>query len=176
VFGVGARAELPEREAQLSVSLFALVEAMGRVLARVPAEARHHHVLLERLTLSDRMLFVMDALCACSEGSVLFEDLLADGALSRERVVVTFLALLELARIQALTLFQNLGATGEPHGPVRVRLAVQGAPGAEEIARAAARAEAELALRTPVSEPETMTVPPVETESSVPEGDVGEDP
>jgi len=176
VFSIGVSGELPEREPQLSVSLFALVEAMGRVLARVPAESRHHHVLLERLTLSDRMLFVMDTLRACAEGSVLFEDLLADGAISRERVVVTFLALLELARIQALALFQNLGATGEPQGPVRVRLAVQGAPDAAEITRAAARAEAELAERATDPAVDTATVPPVETAENAPTGGTGEDP
>jgi segregation and condensation protein A len=138
---------LPEREPQLSVSLFALVEAMGRVLARVPAEQRHHHVLLERLTLSDRMLYVMDALREIDGGSRLLEDLLADGPLTRERVVVTFLALLELARIQALLLFQSLDPDGQPRGAIHVRLAVSGAPDDAEIARAAARAEAELEAR-----------------------------
>jgi segregation and condensation protein A len=146
VFTAGAdTADLPEREPQLSVSLFALVEAMARVLARVPADQRHHQILLERITLSDRMLYVMDALRAHA-APLLFEDLLADGALSRERVVVTFLALLELARIQALLLFQSLGPGGEPSGPVHVRLAVDGAPDAAEIARAAARAEAEMSV------------------------------
>jgi segregation and condensation protein A len=144
VFTAGAdTADLPEREAQLSVSLFALVEAMGRVLARVPPDARHHHVMLERITLSDRMLYVMDALRERSGSSVLLEDLLADGALTRERVVVTFLALLELARIQALLLFQSLDGSGQPSGPVHVRLAVSGAPDDAAIARAALRADAE---------------------------------
>jgi segregation and condensation protein A len=142
--GGDAAADVPEREPQLSVSLFALVEAMGRVLARIPPEQRHHQILLERITLSDRMLYVMDALRARGE-PMLFEDLLDDGALSRERVVVTFLALLELARIQALLLFQSLGPAGQPSGPVHVRLAVEGAPDRAEIARAAARAEAEMA-------------------------------
>jgi segregation and condensation protein A len=141
----GDTADLPEREPQLSVSLFALVEAMGRVLARVPPDQRHHQILLERITLSDRMLYVMDALRARGE-PLLLEDLLADGALSRERVVVTFLALLELARIQALLLFQSFGPAGQPSGPVHVRLAVEGAPDQAEIVRAAARAEAEMAV------------------------------
>jgi segregation and condensation protein A len=149
VFTAGAgTADVPEREAQLAVSLFALVEAMGRVLARVPADAQHHHVLLERITLSDRMLYVMDALRERAGRAMLLEDLLADGALTRERVVVTFLALLELARIQALLLFQSLDETGRPGGSIHVRLAVTGAPDDAAIARAAERAEAELAVRT----------------------------
>jgi segregation and condensation protein A len=172
--GLSPALDVPEREAQLAVSLFALVEAMGRVLARVPAEDRHHHVLLERFTLSDRMLFVMDSLRAAGEGSLLFEDLLADGVLSRERVVVTFLALLELARIQALLLFQSIGPAGQPDGPVRVRLAVQGAPDADAIARAAARAESEMAIRT--SADEAPTLPPTEEPNRDSAEDAGEEP
>jgi segregation and condensation protein A len=179
VFTAGAEtADLPEREAQLSVSLFALVEAMGRVLARVPPEARHHHVLLERITLSDRMLYVMDALRAHADRSILFEDLLADGELSRERVVVTFLALLELARIQALLLFQSLDERGQPRGAVRVRLAVSGAPDDAAIASAAQRAEAELAARLPASETEAAPSvdPPIFDDPRASAQDAGEDP
>ncbi len=53
------------------------------------------------------------------------EDLLTDGELSRHRVVMTFLAILELVRIQVLHIFQNVGESGAPSGPVRVRLAVE---------------------------------------------------
>jgi segregation and condensation protein A len=166
VFTAGAEtADVPEREAQLSVSLFALVEAMGRVLARVPPQSKHHHVLLERITLSDRMLYVMDALRECAGGALQLEDLLADGALTRERVVVTFLALLELARIQALLLFQSLDETGQPRGAIHVRLAVTGAPDDTEIARAAERAEAELAARTPLPGEESGSPEAAEEES-----------
>lgn len=172
--GLSPAVDVPEREAQLTVSLFALVEAMGRVLAKLPAEERGHHVLLERFTLSDRMLFVMDSLRAVGEGSVLFEDLLSDGAVSRERVVVTFLALLELAKIQALLLFQNMGAAGQPEGPVRVRLAVRGAPDSEQIARAAARAEAEMAIRPADDEVEAPSIPPSEERERIPEREEGE--
>jgi segregation and condensation protein A len=156
VFTAGAEpADLPEREARLSVSLFALVEAMGRLLARVPAASRTHAVLLERITLSDRMLHVMDALRARADGALCLEDLLADGPLTRERIVMTFLALLELARIQALLLFQNIDERGEPRGEVYVRLAVADAPDSAAIARAAQRAEAEFdARRDPDAAPD----------------------
>ncbi len=146
--GQADASQIPEREAELAVSLFALVEAMQRVLARIPAEERHHQVQLERFTLRDRMVYVMDRLRRLEGAPMLFEDLLADGVLNRGRVVVTFLALLELAKIQALLLFQNTGSEGAPVGPVRVRLAVQGAPDDSQIAAAADRAEAELAERT----------------------------
>ncbi len=133
--------KIPDPEAVLETSLFALLEAMRRVLASIPPEERHHEVSLERITLRDRMVSIMDALRAAAGRSVLFEDLLADGELTRHRVVMTFLAILELARIQALRIFQSADPLGAPGGPVRARLAVEGAPDDEEIAAAAAAAE-----------------------------------
>jgi segregation and condensation protein A len=132
---------LPETEPDLHVSLFALVEAMRQVLENIPEEELHHQVTLERVTLRERMLAVMDQLAAGKEGSSRFEDLLRDGALTRHRTVMTFLAILELAKIQALRLFQNVSAGGLPEGPLRVRLAVDGSPDAESIAVAGAEAE-----------------------------------
>jgi chromatin segregation and condensation protein Rec8/ScpA/Scc1 (kleisin family) len=54
---------------------------------------------------------------------MLFEDLLALGH-SKQRVIATYLALLELAKIQAVRLYQNCGERGEPLGPIRARLAL----------------------------------------------------
>ncbi|MCE2392968.1 MAG: segregation/condensation protein A [Proteobacteria bacterium] len=134
--------------AELEVGLFALVEAMQRVLASIEPERRHHEVNLESITLRERMLHVMDRLRGLEGAALGFEELLADGAPTRQRVVVTFLALLELARIQALHLFQNRSGEGAPEGPVWVRPAVaEQAPDGEEILRAAERAERELAER-----------------------------
>lgn len=119
------REELPEPEEVLSVSLFALLEALRRVLSNLPPELHSHQVSLERVSLQDRMLYVMDHLRICAEATCLFEDLLTGGpSLTRHLVVVTFLAILELTRIQALRIFQNQTPEGRPFGPVRVRLAV----------------------------------------------------
>ena len=54
---------------------------------------------------------------------------------------MTFLAILELAKIQALQLFQNVGAGGMPTGPVRVRTAVDTAPDASQIEAAGEEVE-----------------------------------
>jgi segregation and condensation protein A len=116
---------MPEREASLSVNLFDLLEGLRRALAQVPVEAPHHAVTLEQVTLQDRMVHVMDRLRAAGESTLLFEDLLIDAPLSRHRIVVTFLAILELAKMQAVRLFQNQTEGGQPFGPVRVRLAVE---------------------------------------------------
>jgi segregation and condensation protein A len=114
-------------EPVLEVSVFELLEALRRALARVPPEAIHHQVDLERVTLQERMLAVMDRLRAGPAQHLLFEDLLLDAAPTRHLVVMTFLAILELARIQAVGLFQNQSEAGELRGPIRVRLAVAAA-------------------------------------------------
>jgi len=115
---------IEEKEPVLSVSLFAMLEAMRRVLAKLPEQAVHHQVALERMTLTERMTAVLDRMRGTDE-AILFEDLLLDGEPSRHRVVMTFLAILELARTQIIRIFQNVTERGAPSGPVRVHLAVQ---------------------------------------------------
>ena len=123
--GRADRSSIPNPEAQLDVSLWALLEAMKSVLARIPEEDRHHQVRRESITVQERMVYVMDRLRDESGTPLLFEDLLVDGPLTRHRVVATFLAILELAKIQALLIFQNSNEAGLPFGPVRVRASVE---------------------------------------------------
>ena len=135
---------LPEKGGVLSVSLFGLIEAMQGVLARIPPAQVRHTVSRSRITLQQAMIEVMDRLRAADGATVLFEDLFVVGGEStRERAVLTFLSILELAKIQALLIFQNAGALGRPEGPIRARLAVESAPNDAEIERAAVEAEAE---------------------------------
>jgi segregation and condensation protein A len=131
---------VPESEPVLAVSMLALVEAMRRVLAEIPPEERHHAVVRESITIGDRMVTVMDRLRAAPHG-VEFEDLLRDGEPTRHRILITFLAILELARRQVARLFQNSGALGQPEGPIRVFLRV-----IEEASDAATEPAAETAF------------------------------
>jgi segregation and condensation protein A len=142
--GAADLSDLPEKEGVLVVSLFGLLEAMQRVLARIPAEEARHTVARARLTLQECMVEVMDALRAADPASVRFEDLLLGNAPTRERVVLAFLSILELAKIQALLIFQNADEVGRPGGPIRVRLAIGAALDDEAIAAAGARADAEM--------------------------------
>jgi len=168
--GSSDASELPEREGVLVVSLFGLLEAMQRVLERIPAAQAHHTVARVRLTLQECMVAIMDALREADSQSVRFEDLLTgdlqaqarseaepsegartrptacDTALgpTRERGVLGFLSILELAKIQALLIFQNCGEAGRPDGPIRVRLAVGAELDRAAIADAGARADAEM--------------------------------
>jgi len=142
--GAADTSELPEKEGVLVVSLFGLLEAMQRVLARIPADEVHHTVARVRLTLQECMVAIMDALRGADPSSMRFEDLLTGDSPTRERVVLAFLSLLELAKIQALLIFQNVDDAGRPAGPIRVRLAVGVAFDDEAIAEAGARADAEM--------------------------------
>jgi segregation and condensation protein A len=144
--GAADLSEVPEKEGVLVVSLFSLLEAMQRVLARIPeGDARHHTVARVRLTLQESMVRIMDALRGADPASVRFEDLLAGDSPTREGVVLAFLSILELAKIQALLIFQNVDEAGRPSGPIRVHLAV--ALDEAAISEAGARADAEMAPR-----------------------------
>ncbi|MEE2703565.1 MAG: segregation/condensation protein A [Myxococcota bacterium] len=125
-------AGVPAREAELSVSLFGLLEALKKVLDQAPVELHAHEVTRETITLQDQMLFVMDELRAASGDPVVFEELLSGTPLTRVHIVLTFLAILELAKIQALRLYQHTGPEGHPSGPVRVRVAVLPEPPSQE--------------------------------------------
>ena len=122
-----------EKEPVLSVSLFAMLEALRRVLAELPEDQARVQVSLERISLRERMTELMDRLQGDPSAVIYFEDLLADGERTRRRIVVTFLAILELARIQAVRIFQNTTGAGQPFGPVLVRLAVAQDATAAEI-------------------------------------------
>jgi segregation and condensation protein A len=126
--GIPDTSGIPEPEAVLDVTLWSLLKAMQKVLEQIPEEERHHQVMRESLTVKDRMLHVMDLLRAQPDRAVLFEDLLTDGdQVTRQRVVLTFLALLELAKIQVLRIFQNTAPGGQLEGPLRVRASLDSA-------------------------------------------------
>jgi segregation and condensation protein A len=120
----------PEPEAvapadeEIDVSLVQLLDALRRVLQRAAAAGVVHEVEVETLTVRQGMIAVMDVLAAVD--SVEFFDLVercGGERLTRTRVVTTFLAMLELARLSALRIFQGVGEDGAPQGPIRLRRA-----------------------------------------------------
>ena len=118
---------------EIRVSLYQLLEAFRDVLRRAHDSGVVHEVVVETLTVRERMIALMDRLATAE--SVEFGDLVrgADGAApTRALVVTTFLALLELARLSALRIYQGLSDQGAPEGPIRVRLAGEGAAGYRE--------------------------------------------
>jgi segregation and condensation protein A len=125
---------VPEAEREIEVGILQLVESLRRALRTAHAADAIHEVVTEAVTVRERMVAVIDALEASEV--VEFDALLRgpDGAVgSRPLIVATFLAILELARIAALRIFQSLDERGAPEGPIRVRRAGD-APGRDALA------------------------------------------
>lgn len=93
-------------EGPLEVSLFELVDAFRGLLQRIPAESFHDVAPGDSLSIAD---CINDILSQLQErDTISFEDLTRDEN-SRERIIVTFLALLELCRLKLIRIFQGSG-------------------------------------------------------------------
>jgi len=97
------------------VSLGDLLDALQEILKRAAPEVIHA-VILEQVSLRERLCFVLDTLR--EQGEVEFKDLFPIGA-TRLQILVTFLAILELVRMRMISLCQE-----ELFGPIRLNLAV----------------------------------------------------
>ncbi len=91
-----------ELENYVEVSLFDLMEALKSVLDTMP-KRRYYDIRRESFTVEQRIEFVRSILK--ERGRILFTDLLGH---ERERsiVIVTFLAILEMAKLKKLILYQ----------------------------------------------------------------------
>lgn len=93
-------------------SIFRLVEAMADVLSRLAPE-KQHEIIADTVTISERIAHILERMGARG-ASLTFLDLF-DGITSRRVVVMTFLAILELTKLQILKVVQPLDPeTGEP--------------------------------------------------------------
>lgn len=101
---------LQGEEGPLELSLFDLVDAFRSLLARIPAESFHEVSPAETFSIADCISEILSLLQ--ERDTVRFDDLVAVD-LTRERVIVTFLALLELCRLKLIRIFQN-----EPNGGI----------------------------------------------------------
>ncbi len=124
VIGPGPE-KTPEAEREIEVGLFELVAAFKEVLENAERGALLHEIETEHVTVRDRMLVVMELLEANEtiEFMRIFESAGEAGPPSRAVLVATFLALLELARLSALRIYQGLSERGTPEGTIRLRRA-----------------------------------------------------
>jgi segregation and condensation protein A len=114
---------VPEGERELEVGLFELIDAFRVVLENATA-GQVHEVESEIVSVRDRMLFVME--CLERSDSVEFNRIFeteAGSLPSRTLIIATFLAILELARLAAVSLYQGVSEDGAPEGPIRLRRA-----------------------------------------------------
>jgi len=111
----------PEAEREIEVGLFELVEAFRQALRHAGPSAAAHEVEIETVTVRERMIYVMERLT--QRDSCEFVELVTEGGgwASRAVIVATFLAILELARLAALGLYQGLSEAGVPEGPIHLR-------------------------------------------------------
>jgi len=110
----GAPGQTEEVVEFAAVSLFDLLSALHDVLAKLPNEVVHE-VVLEKTSVREKMTFILDHL---RHGGRTFFHSLFEQTASRIEVVVTFLAILELVRIRALRISQDM-----PQGPIALELA-----------------------------------------------------
>ena len=91
-------------EGPLEVSLFELVDAFRALLARIPAESFHDVAPGDSLSIADCINEILSLLQ--ERDTLQFDELVRDEQ-TRERIIVTFLALLELCRLKLIRIFQN---------------------------------------------------------------------
>ncbi|MBI4126047.1 MAG: segregation/condensation protein A [Deltaproteobacteria bacterium] len=103
VFVPLAPERLPERtDGPIEGTVYDLIEAFGRVLARIPAD-RFHAVAVDRVSVNDRILALVDRIP--KGATIRIDDLLVE-PITRYEVVITFLALLEMCRLKMVSLYQ----------------------------------------------------------------------
>jgi segregation and condensation protein A len=108
VFARRARAERPPApegpEGLAEVSVFRLVEALDRALAGIEPD-RGHEIAVDRLSITDAIGRIADALRL--RRRISFVELLEGAAAGgRPAVIAAFLAILEMARLRLLRVFQ----------------------------------------------------------------------
>ncbi len=125
----GAEPEGPvEADREIEVGLFELIEAFKDILNRESEGPSIHEVDVEVVTVYERMQAVMAILE--SRETVEFMSIFGDDSglvPARSMLVATFLAVLELVKVSACTVYQGTNADGRPEGPIRLRLRTDGA-------------------------------------------------
>ncbi|HPX61471.1 MAG TPA: segregation/condensation protein A [Deltaproteobacteria bacterium] len=100
----------PEKDyGTLELELFELVGAFRQLLARMPVESFHEVAAVEAFSIGDSINEILALLQ--ERDLVRFEELVCDD-MTRERVIVTLLALLELCRLKLVRIFQNSDGGG----------------------------------------------------------------
>src|SRR5262249_39773507 len=104
VFAHGLAPEVLEgEETPVEVDLFQLVSCFYDLLKKVPKQTIHE-VRVERVSVTERIYELMDRLRG--QKMVEFKQLF-EAEVTRERLIVTFLAVLEMVRLKVLQLTQN---------------------------------------------------------------------
>jgi segregation and condensation protein A len=124
VFTRRARAERPQAaegpEGLADVSVFKLIQALDRALKHARPE-KQHEVFTDRLSITDAIARVVEVLRLNRRAT--FEELLAgpDGGHTRSAVIATFLAVLEMAKLKLIRIYQaSIDEAGEAGAEILV--------------------------------------------------------
>ena len=113
--GAWEEGEEPQEELLFNFGVLDLLDAFRRVLKNSP-QGHFHEVGAERVSLADRINQILERLA--HEESITFESLF-EGARTRAEIIISLLALLELARLKAVKVMQV-----EEFGTIRIMKAV----------------------------------------------------
>jgi segregation and condensation protein A len=126
VFGRGSAEAVPEGPAPFAdLGVFSLLDAFEKVLKRSNIRV-DHEVMFDRISITDRIVELTEKLG--ERKAMRFEDLLVDPSgrpPTRFDVVITFLAILEMARMRLIRVYQS-----DPLAPIHVELSVSEGDGA----------------------------------------------
>lgn len=101
--------EMDEIETPLESNLFELVDAFRALLKRIPVAQFHDVAAAETFSIADCINEILSLLQG--RQSLTFEEVVNEDR-TRERIVTTFLALLELCRLKMIRIFQNSPGDG----------------------------------------------------------------
>jgi segregation and condensation protein A len=112
IFVPGLQAEGTDGGELVEVGVFELIEALKDVLNRASIEAALD-ITLDRITIEERIAQILEM--AKLEGTELLFSSLFSGASSKEDIIITFLALLELIKMRMIRVYQRI-----PFGPIEI--------------------------------------------------------
>ncbi len=92
-----------DEDTPLEASVYDLVNAFSILLRRIP-QHEVHEVIVDRISVNDRIMQLIDLLR--KDTTMTLEELLP-AAFGRYDVVITFLALLEMARLKVIRIYQG---------------------------------------------------------------------
>jgi segregation and condensation protein A len=123
VFARGSAEPTPDGPAPFApTGVFSLLDAFEKILKKSNIKI-DHEVMFDRISITDRIGELVEKLAV--RNAMSFEDLVLDPgavgrALTRFDIIITFLAILEMARLRMIRVFQT-----DPLAPIHVELSVQ---------------------------------------------------
>jgi segregation and condensation protein A len=126
VFPRGSSEPVPEGPAPFAeLGVFSLLDAFEKILKKTKVKI-DHEIIFDRITITDRINELSEKLAV--RRAMRFEDMILEPgrAITRFDIVITFLAILEMAKLRMIRVYQS-----DSLAPIHVELSV--ADGAEKV-------------------------------------------